>query len=60
MTASEERHSRDLAQQLPEAQATIAALLCGQIDAVVNVKSGTPMLLANGLKALRKSEARRS
>ncbi|HUE86007.1 MAG TPA: PAS domain S-box protein, partial [Vicinamibacterales bacterium] len=57
MTSRDQRHSSDLAQQLAEANATIAALLSGQIDAVVDVKSGTPVLLANALKALRESEA---
>ena len=58
MTDREERHTRDLAQQLAEAKATIAALLSGQIDTLVDVKSGTPVLLADALKALRESEAR--
>ena len=58
MTASEARHTRDLAQQLAEAQATIQALLSGQIDAVVDARSGAPVLLANAQAALRESEAR--
>ena len=55
---AEERHTRELAQQLAEAMATIDALLSGQIDAVVDARNGTPVLLANALKALRESEAR--
>ena len=58
MNASDERHTRHLAQQLAEANATIAALLSGQIDAVVDVESGTPVLLAKAHQALRESEAR--
>ncbi len=58
MTANEERHTRDLVQQLADAQATIDALLSGQIDAVVDVKNGAPVLLAKALAALRESEAR--
>ncbi len=58
MNATEERYTRDLVQQLAEAKATIAALLAGQIDAVVDVKNGTPVLLAKALEALRASEAR--
>jgi two-component system, sensor histidine kinase and response regulator len=58
MNATEERHTRDLAQQLAEAKATIDALLSDQIDAVVDVKNGAPVLLAKALEALRESEAR--
>jgi len=54
----EERQTRDLAQQLAEANATIAALLSGQIDAVVDATNGTPVLLADAQAALRESEAR--
>jgi two-component system cell cycle sensor histidine kinase/response regulator CckA len=50
--------TRDLAQRLAEAEATIAALLSGQIDAVVDVKSRTPVLLAKAQEALRVSEER--
>jgi two-component system sensor histidine kinase/response regulator len=57
MNACETRHTEDLAQELSEARATIDALLSGQIDAVID-KSGTPVLLANALEALRESEAR--
>ena len=58
MTSRDECPTRDLAQRLAEAEATIAALVSGQIDAVVDVKSQTPVLLANAQEALRKSEAR--
>jgi PAS domain S-box-containing protein len=48
----------DLAQQLAEAQKTIEALLSGQIDAVVDSRNQTPMLLAAAQEALRASEER--
>ena len=47
-----------LAQRLAEAEATIAALLDGQVDAVVDVKSRSPVLLAKAQEALRQSEER--
>ena len=49
---------RDLAQRLAEAEATIEALLSGQIDAVVDSKSKTPVLLSKAQEALRESEER--
>ncbi len=55
---SEERHVRDLQQRLVEAEATIQALLSGQVDAVVDATNGTPVLLAKAQKALRASEER--
>ena len=55
MNATEQRHTRDLVQQVAEGKATIDALLSGQIDAVFDVADGTPVLLA---KALRNSEER--
>jgi PAS domain S-box-containing protein len=58
MSSRDARHTRDLAQQLAEAKATIAALLSGQIDAVVDARNGTPLLLADAQAALRESEAR--
>jgi PAS domain S-box-containing protein len=58
MTPRDERHPGDLAQLLAEANATIAALLSGQIDAVVDARTGMPVLLAKALDALRESEAR--
>jgi PAS domain S-box-containing protein len=50
--------TRELAQRLAEAEATIKALLAGQIDAVVDAKSKTPVLLAKAQEALRSSEER--
>jgi PAS domain S-box-containing protein len=47
---------RSLVQQLYEARATIAALLSGQIDAVVDSRSATPILLSAAQEALRQSE----
>ena len=58
MNASQERSTSDLTQQLSDARATIAALLAGQIDAVVDAKDGAPVLLRNALEALQESEAR--
>jgi two-component system cell cycle sensor histidine kinase/response regulator CckA len=58
LTTSEERHVRDLQQRLAEAEATIEALLSGQIDAVVDATNGTPVLLAKAQQALRESEER--
>jgi two-component system cell cycle sensor histidine kinase/response regulator CckA len=58
MRASEAMHDRDLAQRLAEAEATIAALLAGQIDAVVDPKTSTPVLLSKAQGALRDSEER--
>jgi two-component system cell cycle sensor histidine kinase/response regulator CckA len=48
----------DLAQRLAEAEATIEALLSNQIDAVVDPKSSTPVLLSKAQEALRQSEER--
>ena len=58
MTAGGMLHTRDLAQRLSEAEATIEALLSGQIDAVVDSKSQTPVLLSKAQQALRESEER--
>ena len=58
MTSRVQRHTRALARQLVEANATIAALLSGQIDAVVDAGDGTPLLLASAQAALRESEGR--
>jgi PAS domain S-box-containing protein len=57
MTASNVLHTSDLAQRLAEAEATIEALLSGEIDAVVDSKSQTPVLLAKAQDALRESNA---
>ena len=47
-----------LTRRLAEADATIQALLSGQIDAVVDAGSSTPILLATAQAALRESETR--
>jgi len=52
------RSPDDLAQRLAEAEATIQALMSGQIDAVVDSTSRTPVLLAKAQEALRESEER--
>ena len=46
MNVAERARTRELERRLLEAEATIAALLSGQIDAVVDSKSKTPVLLA--------------
>lgn len=58
MTAPPVLHTPDLAQRLAEAEATIEALLSGQIDAVVDSSSKTPVLLSKAQAALRESEER--
>ncbi len=58
MNASEEQNARELSQRLAEAEATIQALLSGQIDAVVDPTNGTPVLLAKAQQALKESEER--
>jgi PAS domain S-box-containing protein len=58
MNVSEAVRTRDLSQRLAEAEATIAALLAGQIDAVVDPKTSTPVLLSKAQGALRDSEER--
>ncbi|MHB1862871.1 MAG: PAS domain S-box protein [Gemmatimonadaceae bacterium] len=50
--------ARPLEQRLAEAEATIAALLTREIDAVVDTRSQTPVLLSIAQKALRASEER--
>jgi two-component system cell cycle sensor histidine kinase/response regulator CckA len=50
--------TRDLERRLAEAEATIAALLTEQIDAVIDADSKTPVLLNRAQQALRESEAR--
>jgi two-component system cell cycle sensor histidine kinase/response regulator CckA len=57
-SASDGRRVRELQQRLAEAEATIQALLSGQIDAVVDATNGTPVLLAKAQEALRESEER--
>jgi PAS domain S-box-containing protein len=58
MISSTEQHSTDLTRRLAEAEATIQALLSGQIDAVIRSESETPVLLAKAQEALRASEER--
>ncbi len=58
MNVNEERHTRDLVRRLSEAEATIEALLSGQVDAVVDSKSQTPVLLEKAQRALLESEVR--
>jgi len=57
-SVSDGRRVRELQQRLAEAEATIQALLSGQIDAVVDATNGTPVLLAKAQEALRESEER--
>ena len=56
MNANEAQHARDLERRLAESDATIQALLSGQIDAVVDPSSSTPVLLSRAQAALRESE----
>jgi two-component system cell cycle sensor histidine kinase/response regulator CckA len=58
MNAGEALRARGIAQRLSEAEITIQALLSGQIDAVVDTKTRTPVLLSKAQHALRESEAR--
>jgi two-component system cell cycle sensor histidine kinase/response regulator CckA len=51
-------HNRNLTRRLAEAEATIEALLSGQVDAVVDSRSMTPVLLSKAQDALRASEER--
>jgi two-component system, sensor histidine kinase and response regulator len=58
MTDAEQAHMLDLTRQLSEARDTIQALLLGQIDAVVDPASQTPLLLSQAQASLRASEER--
>jgi PAS domain S-box-containing protein len=49
---------RELTEQLSVARATIAALLSGQIDAVIDSQTQTPLLLSKAQAALKESEER--
>jgi two-component system cell cycle sensor histidine kinase/response regulator CckA len=49
---------RELTRRLAEAEATIRALVSGQVDAVVDAHSKTPVLLSKAQEALRLSEER--
>ena len=48
----------DLGQRLADAEATIQALLSGQVDAVLDPRSQTPVLLSKAQEALQSSEER--
>ena len=50
--------TRELVQRLSEAEATIEALLSGQVDAIVDPRSSTPLLLSKAQDALRESVER--
>ncbi len=58
MNAVEVAHARDIERQLSEAKALVEALLSGQIDAVVDSKTHSPVLLSKAQDALRESEER--
>ena len=58
MTAAPGSRVRDLEQRLAEAEATIRALLSGEIDAVIDPASTSPLLLNHAQAELRESEAR--
>jgi PAS domain S-box-containing protein len=58
MTGIRARPQRELARRLAEAEATIEALVAGQIDAVVDPRSHSPVLLSKAQDALRESEER--
>jgi PAS domain S-box-containing protein len=56
MSAPDTSEVRALKQRLAEAEATLDALLSGQIDAVVDPRTSTPVLLFKAQAALRESE----
>ena len=58
MNASDAPRIVDLTRRLTEADATIQALLSDQIDAVVDVESRTPVLLAKAQRAVREERDR--
>jgi two-component system, sensor histidine kinase and response regulator len=58
MTLNEQHRMQEVARRLAEAEATIQALLAGQIDAVVDSRNMTPVLLAKAQEALQASEER--
>jgi two-component system sensor histidine kinase/response regulator len=58
MSGGDDLRTRDLVQRLSVAEATIEALLSGQIDAVFDSRSQTPVLLAKAHQALCESEDR--
>ena len=58
MTTATVAHTRELEKRLAEAEATIRALMSGEIDAVIDAASSTPLLLSSAQAALRESEER--
>jgi PAS domain S-box-containing protein len=58
MKVSEAQHVKQLTHRLAAAEATITALLSGQIDAVVDATTHTPILLAKAQDALRQERDR--
>jgi two-component system cell cycle sensor histidine kinase/response regulator CckA len=58
VTVTSQSSPPGLAQRLVEAEATIQALLSGEIDAVVDSRSQKPVLLFKAQEALRASEER--
>jgi PAS domain S-box-containing protein len=58
MATTQKDQVAELTRRLAEAEATIEALLSGQIDAVVDTKSHTPVLLAKAQDALRQERDR--
>ena len=58
MRAAAPPQASDLARRLVEAEATIKALLAGEIDAVVDARSNSPVLLSRAQLALQESEQR--
>ncbi len=58
MSSQQVPNTRELERRVAEAEATIAALLSGQIDAVLDSKTHTPLLLRKAQDALRASEER--
>ena len=57
MNARNGLNTQALEQRLAEAEATIQALVSGQVDAVVDARSQTPVLLAKAQEALQASLA---
>ncbi len=58
MNLTETKRTAELTRRLLEAEATVKALLSGQIDAVVDTATHTPVLLAKAQEALHASEER--
>ena len=58
MSTSKAPSRRGVAQRLTDAEAIVEALLSGQIDAIVDSKTHSPLLLSKAQDALRESEER--